>query len=37
MPAQGLNLAFRLEGVARLFAGLILGIGFRVLAARYYL
>jgi multicomponent K+:H+ antiporter subunit A len=38
MPALGLNLAFRLDGLAMLFAGLILGIGLLiVLYARYYL
>jgi len=38
MPALGLNLAFRLDGLALLFAGLILGIGLLiVLYARYYL
>ena len=38
MPALGLNLAFRLDGLALLFAGLILGIGLLIiLYARYYL
>jgi len=38
MPAFGLDLAFRLDGLAMLFAGLILGIGLLiVLYARYYL
>ncbi|MFZ0107226.1 MAG: monovalent cation/H+ antiporter subunit A, partial [Thiobacillus sp.] len=38
MPALGLNLYFRLDGLALLFAGLILGIGLLiVLYARYYL
>ncbi len=38
MPALGLNLAFRLDGLSLLFAGLILGIGLLiVLYARYYL
>ena len=38
VPALGLNLAFRLDGLALLFAGLILGIGLLiVLYARYYL
>ena len=38
LPAQGLNLAFRLDGLALLFAGLILGIGLLIiLYARYYL
>ena len=38
MPALGLDLAFRLDGLALLFAGLILGIGLLiVLYARYYL
>ena len=38
MPALGLNLAFRLDGLALLFAALILGIGLLiVLYARYYL
>ena len=38
MPAHGLDLAFRLDGLALLFAGLILGIGLLiVLYARYYL
>ncbi len=38
MPALGLNLAFRLDGLALLFAGMILGIGLLiVLYARYYL
>jgi len=38
MPALGLNLSFRLDGLALLFAGLILGIGLLiVLYARYYL
>ena len=38
IPALGLNLAFRLDGLALLFAGLILGIGLLiVLYARYYL
>ncbi|MEW6120607.1 MAG: monovalent cation/H+ antiporter subunit A [Pseudomonadota bacterium] len=38
MPALGLHLAFRLDGLALLFAGLILGIGLLiVLYARYYL
>ncbi len=38
MPLLGLNLAFRLDGLALLFAGLILGIGLLiVLYARYYL
>ena len=38
MPALGLNLAFRMDGLALLFAGLILGIGLLiVLYARYYL
>jgi multicomponent K+:H+ antiporter subunit A len=38
MPALGLNLAFRLDGLGLLFAGLILGIGLLiVLYARYYL
>jgi multicomponent K+:H+ antiporter subunit A len=38
MPALGLNLAFRLDGLAMLFAGLILGIGLLIiLYARYYL
>ncbi|MDD5389087.1 MAG: monovalent cation/H+ antiporter subunit A [Gallionellaceae bacterium] len=38
MPAAGLDLAFRLDGLGLLFAGLILGIGLLViLYARYYL
>jgi len=38
MPALGLNLAFRLDGLALMFAGLILGIGLLIiLYARYYL
>jgi multicomponent K+:H+ antiporter subunit A len=38
IPALGLELAFRLDGLALLFAGLILGIGLLiVLYARYYL
>lgn len=38
IPALGLNLAFRLDGLSLLFAGLILGIGLLiVLYARYYL
>jgi multicomponent K+:H+ antiporter subunit A len=38
MPALGLNLAFRLDGLSLLFAGLILGIGLLiVLYAHYYL
>ncbi|MDO9009382.1 MAG: monovalent cation/H+ antiporter subunit A, partial [Thiobacillus sp.] len=38
MPALGLNLAFRFDGLALLFAGLILGIGLLiVMYARYYL
>ncbi len=38
MPALGLDLAFRLDGLALLFTGLILGIGLLiVLYARYYL
>ncbi|MBT9567168.1 MAG: monovalent cation/H+ antiporter subunit A, partial [Thiobacillus sp.] len=38
MPALGLNLAFRLDGLALLFSGLILGIGLLIiLYARYYL
>jgi len=38
VPAVGLNLAFRLDGLGLLFAGLILGIGLLViLYARYYL
>ncbi|MBU1665150.1 MAG: monovalent cation/H+ antiporter subunit A, partial [Gammaproteobacteria bacterium] len=38
MPAVGLDLAFRLDGLGLLFAGLILGIGLLViLYARYYL
>ncbi len=38
MPALGLNLSFRFDGLAMLFAGLILGIGLLiVLYARYYL
>lgn len=38
LPALGLNLTFRLDGLALLFAGLILGIGLLiVLYARYYL
>jgi len=38
MPALGLNISFRLDGLALLFAGLILGIGLLiVLYARYYL
>ncbi|HQT31225.1 MAG TPA: monovalent cation/H+ antiporter subunit A [Thiobacillus sp.] len=38
IPALGLNLAFRFDGLALLFAGLILGIGLLiVLYARYYL
>ncbi|MBM4182152.1 MAG: monovalent cation/H+ antiporter subunit A [Betaproteobacteria bacterium] len=38
MPQAGLNLAFRLDGLGLLFAGLILGIGLLViLYARYYL
>jgi multicomponent K+:H+ antiporter subunit A len=38
IPALGLNLSFRLDGLALLFAGLILGIGLLiVLYARYYL
>ncbi len=38
MPAAGLELAFRLDGLGLLFAGLILGIGLLViLYARYYL
>jgi multicomponent K+:H+ antiporter subunit A len=34
MPALGLNLAFRLDGLALLFAGLILGIGLSDRAVR---
>ena len=38
IPTLGLNLAFRLDGLSLLFAGLILGIGLLiVLYARYYL
>ncbi len=38
MPALGLNLSLRLDGLSLLFAGLILGIGLLiVLYARYYL
>jgi multicomponent K+:H+ antiporter subunit A len=38
MPALWLNLAFRLDGLAMLFAGLILGIGLLIIVyARYYL
>jgi multicomponent K+:H+ antiporter subunit A len=38
IPALGLNLSFRLDGLALLFSGLILGIGLLiVLYARYYL
>ncbi len=38
LPAAGLNIAFRLDGLGLLFAGLILGIGALViLYARYYL
>ncbi len=38
MPSAGLDLAFRLDGLGLLFAGLILGIGLLViLYARYYL
>jgi multicomponent K+:H+ antiporter subunit A len=38
LPAAGLDLAFRLDGLGLLFAGLILGIGLLViLYARYYL
>ncbi len=38
MPDAGLDLAFRLDGLGLLFAGLILGIGLLViLYARYYL
>ncbi|MBU1654354.1 MAG: monovalent cation/H+ antiporter subunit A [Gammaproteobacteria bacterium] len=38
LPAVGLDLAFRLDGLGLLFAGLILGIGLLViLYARYYL
>ena len=38
LPQVGLNLAFRLDGLGLLFAGLILGIGLLViLYARYYL
>ncbi|MHB1213494.1 MAG: monovalent cation/H+ antiporter subunit A [Thiobacillus sp.] len=38
LPALGLNLAFRFDGLALLFAGLILGIGLLIiLYARYYL
>ncbi|AAZ96450.1 NADH dehydrogenase (quinone) [Thiobacillus denitrificans ATCC 25259] len=38
VPALGLNLAFRLDGLALLFAGLILGIGLLIVVyARYYL
>jgi len=38
VPSLGLDLAFRLDGLAMLFAGLILGIGLLiVLYARYYL
>ena len=38
IPQAGLNLAFRLDGLGLLFAGLILGIGLLViLYARYYL
>jgi len=38
MPAMGLNIAFRLDGLSLLFALLILGIGLLViLYARYYL
>ena len=38
LPAAGLNLAFRLDGLALLFAVLILGIGLLIiLYARYYL
>ena len=38
IPRAGLNLAFRLDGLGLLFAGLILGIGLLViLYARYYL
>ncbi len=38
IPQAGLNLAFRMDGLGLLFAGLILGIGLLViLYARYYL
>jgi multicomponent K+:H+ antiporter subunit A len=38
IPAFGLSLAFRMDGLALLFAGLILGIGLLIiLYARYYL
>jgi hypothetical protein len=38
MPSAGLNLAFRLDGLGLMFAGLILGIGLLVIVyARYYL
>ena len=38
MPSVGLDLAFRLDGLGLLFAGLILGIGLLVIIyARYYL
>lgn len=38
MPAVGLELAFRLDGLAMVFAGLVLGIGLLVIVyARYYL
>jgi len=38
MPALGLNLSFRLDGLSMLFAGMILGIGLLIiLYARYYL
>lgn len=38
MPTVGLDLAFRLDGLGLLFAGLILGIGLLVIVyARYYL
>src|SRR3989339_1416675 len=38
LPQVGLNLAFRLDGLGLLFAGLILGIGLLVIVyARYYL
>ncbi|MBZ0069539.1 MAG: monovalent cation/H+ antiporter subunit A [Thiobacillus sp.] len=38
MPALWLNLAFRLDGLAMLFAGLILGIGLLIIVyARYHL
>ena len=38
LPAVGLDIAFRLDGLGLLFAGLILGIGgLVVLYARYYL